>query len=259
MIRNTSRRAAAAALVACLAAGAGAQSAPATGAQVLQRMHDAYAGKWYHTLTFRQKTTAYRDGQPAVSNWYESLRHTPQTGTQLRIDMGALADGNGVLYTADSSWVVRGGKLTAARAVGNEFLPMIEGVYVQPVERTLREIAHTNVDMSKVSSGTYDGRPVWVVGALAPSDSTSPQFWVDKERNVVVRMIMGVAARPMDVHLDKYEPAGNGWLATKVEMYSRGAPLQIEEYSDWKTGMTLAPALFDPATWSTAPHWAKPN
>jgi hypothetical protein len=68
---------------------------------------------------------------------------------------------------------------------------------------------------------------------------------------------MSVAGRPMDVHLDKYEKAGNGWLATEVEMYSDGTPLQTEEYSDWKTGMSLSPALFDPATWSTAPHWAK--
>lgn len=234
-----------------------AQAAPKTGAQVLQRMHDAYAGKWYHTLTFRQKTTAYRNGQPTVSQWYESLRHTPATGTQLRIDMGDLAAGNGVLYTADSSWVVRAGKLASARASGNEFLPMIEGVYVQPVEQTMREIAHVGIDMSKVSSGTYDGRPVWVVGATSPADATSPQFWVDKDRNVVVRMIMGVAGRPMDVHLDKYERAGNGWLATKIEMYQGGAPLQMEEYSDWKTGIPLAPALFDPATWLTAPHWAK--
>src|SRR6185312_13490154 len=134
----------------------------------------------------------------------------------------------------DSSWVVRGGKLASARATGNEFLPMIEGVYVQPVVQTMRQIAHTGVDMRKVASGSYAGRPVWIVGASAPSDTASPQFWVDKGRNVVVRMIMSVAGRPMDVHLDKYEKAGNGWLATKVAMYSNGAPLQTEEYSDWK-------------------------
>ena len=39
-------------------------------------MHDAYAGKWYRTLTFVQKTTRYRpDGTTNISTWFESLEH----------------------------------------------------------------------------------------------------------------------------------------------------------------------------------------
>jgi len=67
---------------------AGAQSVPKTGAEVFQRMHDAYAGKWYRTLTFVQKTTQRRrDGTDSVSTWYESLRQVDGL-TQLRIDFG---------------------------------------------------------------------------------------------------------------------------------------------------------------------------
>ena len=101
-----------AALVACITAAPAAATAPPTpktGVEVLQRMHDAYAGKWYKTLTFVQKTTVRRrDGTDTVTTWHESLRHTDAHGTQLRIDIGDLSAGNGVLYTADSSWVVRG-------------------------------------------------------------------------------------------------------------------------------------------------------
>ena len=150
-------------------------------------MRAAYDGKWYHTLTFAQKTTQVRrDGSSNVATWHESLRHTP-AGVQLRIDMGNLADGNGVLDTADLSWRVQKGSVTAVRADGNEFLPLIEGVYVQPVARTAAEIAHMHVDLSSVRSGTWRNRPVWVVGAKTASDTTSPQFWVDRDRNVVVR------------------------------------------------------------------------
>ena len=54
-----------------LASTAGAQSTPKSGTEVLQRMHDAYAGKWYRTLTFVQKTTRYgKDGAPNVSTWF---------------------------------------------------------------------------------------------------------------------------------------------------------------------------------------------
>ncbi|MDB4914507.1 MAG: hypothetical protein JWM95_2151 [Gemmatimonadetes bacterium] len=227
-------------------------AAPTTGAQVLERMRLAYEGKWYHTLTFAQKTTMMgRDGAKRIQSWRESLRHDAARGTQLRIDFGNAADGNGVLYTPDSSWRVVAGQAKPGDANGNAFLPLIEGVYVQPVAKTIAELASTHVDMSKVSQRTSQGKPVWVVGSLSASDSTSPQFWIDAERNVVVRMILQLApgADPYDVHLDDYVPAGKGMLATKVTMYIKGAPAQIEEYADWKTDVPLSDALFNLSAW----------
>ena len=240
------------ALAAMSSSSLSAQQPPTSGRDVLQRMHDAYAGKWYRTLTFKQQTTQWRqDGTQNVSTWLESLRYVPEIGAQLRIDMGDLAAGNGVLYTADSTWIVRDGKLTATRPQGNEFLPLIEGVYLQPVERTLRELAGTGIDFGKVGTARWQDRPAWIVGATSPADSSSPQFWVDVERNVVVRMILVPApnAPVMDIHLDKYVPVGAGWLATRIEMYVAGKPRQFEEYSDWRAGMDLPAALFDVLHW----------
>jgi hypothetical protein len=190
----------------------------------------------------------------------ESLRYAPGVGTQLRIDIGELPAGNGVLYTADSTWIVRGGKVTTTRPQGNEFLPLIEGVYLQPVERTMRELAGTGIAFGKVGAARWEDRPAWIVGATSPADSTSPQFWVDAERNVVVRMILVPAPNVpvMDIHLGKYVPLAGGWLATRIEMYVAGKPRQFEEYSDWRAGQPLPAALFDPQRWIDAPHWGKP-
>jgi hypothetical protein len=258
MLRPIRRAAIAAASFVC-ANGLAAQSTPKTGVEVLERMHDAYAGKWYRTLVFVQKTTQNRGGTPVVTTWYESLRYTDATGTQLRIDIGEPAAGNGVLYTTDSSWRVRGGTLAAATGQGNEFLPMIEGVYMQPVAKTAEQVKALGVDMSKVIRGEWQGRPVWIVGVSSAGDSTSAQFWVDVERNVVVRMIMPGGPRGvMDIHLDDYRRTGGGWLATKIAMLVGGTPVQTEDYSDWKTEIELPAGLFNPATWSTTPHWAKP-
>ena len=234
-----------------------AQPAPKNGTDVLRHMHDAYAGKWYRTLTFVQTTTAYRNGAPSVSTWYESLRYTDSLGTQLRIDIGDPAAGNGVLYTADSSWSVRGGQLARASARGNEFLPMIEGVYMQSVTRTAQQAARSGFDLSRVTVGTWEGRHAWIVGAQSAADTISPQFWVDSARNVVVRMIIPSAPNtpPMDIHLDAYVPVGSAWLATKVVMSIGGAPRQTEEYADWKANGDLSPGLFSPATWTTSAHW----
>jgi hypothetical protein len=238
---------------------AGAQSVPKTGAEVFQRMHDAYAGKWYRTLTFVQKTTQRRpNGTDTVSTWYESLR---QVGglTQLRIDVGDPSAGNGVLYTADSSWRMRDGKLVSASAGGNEFLPLIEGVYFNPVEQTIRELSSTKTDMSRVTEGSYQNRRVWIIGAASTADTTSPQIWIDAERNVAVRAILSPAANlPMlDIHLDGYVPIDGTWLASKIAMMQGGVPRQTEEYRDWKVNVDLPASLFAVATWTTSPHWAK--
>lgn len=241
-------------------AAARAQGAPATGLDLLRTMHDAYRGKWYTSLTFTQQTTQRRpDGTDTVSTWYESLRHTEAKGTELRIDRGDPAAGNGALYTADSLFVVRSGKVTVTRQGGNALLPLIEGVYLQPPERTVAELAPTKVDFSRaVLTGKWNDRPVWITGASAAGDTTSPQIWVDVESKVVVRaLLVPVPSAPfMDIRLDGVVPLAGGWLATKCTFYVAGVPVQTEEYRDWKANVELSPQLFDVATWTTAPHWA---
>ena len=226
-----------------------AATAPANGADVLAAMRAAYDGRWYHTLTFVQKTTFHRPNGVQEQTWYETLQHTPATGTRLRIDMGELSAGNGVIFTADSTYRVRGGQPVEPSASGNEFLPL-----------TVKELGQMNVDMSRVRTGTWEGKPVWVVGASSPSDTTSPQFWVDSDRKLLVRMVLRPNEQQpsLDVHLGGYEKVGTGaWLATRIVMYREGKPLQGEEYSDWKVDVPVDPALFDLTKWTTAPHWAK--
>jgi outer membrane lipoprotein-sorting protein len=236
-----------------------AQAAPKTGQEVLQRMHDKYSGKWYHTLTFTQQTEVHRqDGTTQTQTWYESLRHSADGGTRLRIDFGDPAGGNGALYTADSLYSVRKGKVVSAEGEGNEFLPLIEGVYVQPVERTIRDLAGMKVDLNQVASGAWQGRPAWIVGSTA-DDVSKPQFWVDRDRLVVTRMVIKYKELLLDIDLGGYAAVGPAWLATRIVMTSGGKPLQSEEYSGWKTNIELPASLFDPAQWSTAPHWVRPR
>ncbi|MEO7456634.1 MAG: hypothetical protein ABIY52_10260 [Gemmatimonadaceae bacterium] len=252
---SASRALLTAALLALPSALAAQEAMPKSGTEVLERMRAAYDGKWYHTLTFAQKTTIFaKDGTRRVQSWREYMRHGA-AGTHLRIDMGDPAAGNGALYTADSSWRFRAGKLAAHDADGNPFLPMIEGVYVQPVAKTVAEVGPMHVDLSKVTSGMRDGKAVWIVGVASTADSTSPQFWVEVERKVVVRMIVQLGGPdPFDIHLGDYVAVGGGMLATKVSMFVKGAPVQVEDYADWKVDVPIADAVFNPAAWVQPPR-----
>ncbi|HEY4303180.1 MAG TPA: hypothetical protein VGM82_01830 [Gemmatimonadaceae bacterium] len=253
----TSRALRLAALLSVAVGSSAAAQDNAFGRAVLQRMHDAYTGKWYRSLTFVQKTTTWDSTRtPHYETWYETVAED-KGRIVLRIDRGSPANGNGVLYTADSLWSFRDGKLAATRPTGNAFLPLIQGVYVQPVDKTIRELKETGVDLSKGYKRQYEGANVTVIGATSAADSTSPQIWIDDARNVLVRMLVTFAPNrpPTDVHLGGYERAGSGWLATKVTMYAKGVPSQMEEYSNWKVDQTISPQLFDVTTWNTSFHW----
>jgi len=65
-----------------------------------------------------------------------------------------------------------------------------------------------------------------------------------------------VALRARAVSLAVAVRARGGWLATRCEFLVSGKTVQLETYSDWRADVELSPALFDPATWASAPHWA---
>ena len=246
------------ALTACASAPrVGAGGEPADGTALLARMHDRYAGKWFQTMTFVQRTTQRRpDGTDQVTTWYEAQR-----GPRLRIDFGDPALGNGALYTADSLYVVRGGKVVRSMAEGNPFLPLIVSVYLEPVDVTRAQLAPYKIDLSRIHLRDWEGKPTYVVGSASPSDTASPQFWVEKDRLIVTRFLLPLVPSPehrnQDVRLENNVPLGGGWLATRVRMLDKGAPMQTEEYSDWRANVELPESFFQVEHWMDGPHWMK--
>ncbi len=233
---------------------------PASGKDVLARMRSTYAGEWYKTLTFRQTTTMrQRDGRDTVQTWYETLRYTAERGAQLRIDVAPLAAGNASLSTWDSTWVIRADTLVTARAGGNPFLALIEGVYMQPVGETVRQLAPLRFNLERLRTADWNGQAVWIIGSTGPSDTASAQFWVEDAHHTVVRIILsGGAGQPtLDIHLGALERCGRGWLATKVEMLQGGQRRQTEQYHDWKCDVPVDAQLFNPSAGKLAKHWAK--
>jgi hypothetical protein len=219
-------------------------------------MRDAYLGKWFRTVTFTQLTTFYRPNSVTdTATWYEAFR----SPDRLRIDFGNPTNGNGVLYTAESLYVVRAGKVTRSAAQGNPFLPFVAGIYTQPIDSTLKQLRPYNIDLSRLRSDTWENRPVYVVGSTVPGDTTTPQFWVEQERLLPVRVILAFnPATPADVGdvwLMDYRPVSGGWLAVKVDIRHGGAVVQREEYSDWRGNVDLPADLLIAEKWTAVPHW----
>jgi hypothetical protein len=226
-----------------------------TGTQIVQSMHDRYAGKWFKTLTFVQKTTRQKDGKDTVQTWYESA----SLPGRLRIDVGNPSEGNGVLYRHDSTYQMTSGSVDKAVAGGNPLLPLLFDVYVVPVSQTIADVQNAlKIDLSKVRQSTWDGRPVYIIGADSGNEH-APQVWIDTERLVVLRQIFAVGSDSSPAYIDgqlkQYRPIGKSWIAPRCEFYIAGKLLQREDYTEIKADVPLSEALFDPAQWKTAPHW----
>lgn len=232
-------------------------AAPKDGTALLSQMRQAYLGKWFKTVTFVQQTIRKnpQTGVTDTTTWYEALK----SPNRLRIDFGDPKDGNGVIYTADSVYLVRGGKVARSAAQGNPFLPFVAGVYDQPLDTTLRQIQPYKFDLTKLYTTTWEGRSTYVAGAASSADTISPQFWIDKDRLIIVRMLLhfnpSAPNDVTDIRLEDYRAVAGGWLAVNVAMLEGGEVRQKEDYSDWKGNVDLPADFFVAEKWSEVPHW----
>jgi len=232
----------------------GRRTDPTNGTDVVRAMHDKYAAVWYKTLTFSQTTTiTTQNGGTLQQQWLEAGKFPGR----LRIDTDTAGRG-GVIYSGDSLFAFANGKLANSRALRNELLILGFDVYTQPVDRTVDILRQEGIDLSKISRATWEGRPVFVVGALA-GDSTSKQFWVDAERLLFVRLVETAKTangpRRDEYRFLRYVPHGQAWVAEEVVGLRGGKPSLHEIYANVRVDVPLDDATFDPAQYATFTPW----
>jgi outer membrane lipoprotein-sorting protein len=238
-------------LLGVFAAGAAAADFK-TGDELIAAMHAKYAGKWYRTLTFKQITTEYKpDGTSEASTWYEVL----SAPGKLRIDFDPVDKQNGILFADGKVYSYKDGKLAGSRPFVHPLLVLGFDVYMQPVETTIAQLKGMHMDMSIVHQEDWMGRKVYVVGARL-GDLAAPQFWIDKNDLLFVRLIELGGKDKKSVHetqFNKYQKVkGGGWVSAEVQFFADGKKATTEEYSDIQTGMSLSDDLWNPEKWTLA-------
>jgi streptogramin lyase len=126
-------------------------------------------------------------------------------------------------------------------------------VYAQPVDQTLNKLQTLGFDLSSVRSDTWQGRPVYVVGAKA-GDVHSRQFWVDKQRLVFVRMLepgQRDTSITSETQFNDYRAFGSGWVSAQVLFLNKGQRVWMEEYDQIQVDVPLTDGAFDAHRWKT--------
>jgi hypothetical protein len=234
-----------------------APSAPRfrTGTEVVGAMRERYAGKWYTSLTFKQKTSRLLpNGKWNVQTWWEAMK----LPGRLRIDFDPVRAGNGVLYARDSQFVVQNGRALRGDPGINPLLLIGFDVYTAPVAYTTTRLRREGFDLTRVHETTFQDRPVIVVGARK-GDFNRKQFWVDAERLLFVRMLEPTprdTTKMQDIRFVNYERLAGGWIAPRVEIWNEGKLVFYEDYEDVRVNVELSDNLFVPSRWRTTRHWS---
>jgi hypothetical protein len=100
--------------------------------------------------------------------------------------------------------------------------------------------------MSPVREESWEGRPVYVIGAAA-GDAHSHQLWIDKDRLLFLRAIEPNAddsTKSLDYRFAGYVKVPGGWVAEHVELYRGGKLIQREEYYDVRTNVPVDSTIF---------------
>ena len=225
-----------------------------TSEDLIREMQKKYAQSWYKTLTFVQQTTEFQaDGKTKVSTWYEAL-YAPG---RLRIDFDPIADGNGILVANNMVYAMKGGKVENSRPFVHPLIVLGFDIYFVPVPQLVETLKQLKFDLSVLHEDTWQGRPVYVVGAQK-GDLHSTQFWIDEKDLYFVRLLRPSGedgAATSDVQFNKYQRTKRGaWVAAEVVSMNNGKIATTEEYSDIHTDVPLDERLFDPQYWSSV-HW----
>lgn len=226
------------------------------GPSLIRAMHARYAASWYSSISYIQTTTLLsQSGANSDQSWYVAAT----LPGRLRVDYGNPDLGNGLLFRADTSYYFNGGRLARTNTGWNELAILTQDVYKQPPEMTISVLRSLGVQMSRLRTSSFDGRTVYVVGSSSSTDSTSKQFWIERDRLLLVRVREKRGeGRFADIRIGDFVQAGNGWIARQTYQMENGVARVHQQSTQFKVDPPLDPALFDAKQFSTVKHWSKP-
>jgi hypothetical protein len=220
---------------------------PVTGEDVFRLAYERYSKTRFRTVTFVQKTT-FPDGR--VEWWYEA----ESIPGKARVDVAPFDKRNTSIFRNDSAYVWRDSTSRQGAGLAATMWTLMD-MYAVPVSETVAALTKRNFDVSKLHESTHQGRPIYVVGALA-GDTMAPQIWIDQERLYTVKMIVPTPRGRRTTDVGRHIFQNGGWIEQEIVVRLNGDLVLLEEYTQTKTNVELPAWLFDPDEYR-APPWPR--
>ena len=213
------------------------------GNDVIAAMYKMYEGnKWYKYFTFSQETHFYKEGkEEKMETWHEAGSFPGK----LLIKFNTKDSKDGVLFSDHKVTSFAEGKEPVTRPMIHELLVAAFDVYFLEPKQTAHIFDSLGYNLKLVREDIFNGRKVYVVGA-EKNDSISKQFWIDKERLYLHRIIYSRRNSVSDCVFGGYEKINNYWVAKLITFKTDNKINTVEKYFDIKFPKTLSDSLFDP-------------
>jgi len=106
-------------------------------------------------------------------------------------------------------------------------------------------LSSLGVDVKVTSFGRFQGKPVYVLGAQYP-DETSPQVWLDKKTFLPFRWIItNNATQNLEVLYLNWKKLNKTWYPMHIEFFSNGNLVREIHVQDIKVNPSFRADLFD--------------
>lgn len=211
------------------------------GIEVIKAMHEKYDGKWYKNLTFSQGVEQYKDEKIIKKEvWHEAYK----APSNLIIKFRSLTSGNGYLFLGDSLHIYAHHKLAASRKHNNFLVTLGFDVYNQPVDKTVRTLTDVKFDLEKVTSTSFNGKDVYVVGVSSLEEKTN-HFYIDAENLVFLKSISYTENAKRETVFKSYKNIEGNLIATEVDFLTNGKLDMTEKYYNIEFPKSIADSVYD--------------
>jgi hypothetical protein len=220
---------------------------------LIEAMQKRYSGRWAKTVTFVQYNTHYKnDSISGTSVWYEAIAYPDK----FRIDFGNPSEGNAVIFANDSVFNFKEGQIKASRRQPNNLMLLAGGIYFLSNIEALQRLKDAGYDITAFHENSWQGKPVYVVGATK-GDLQKSQFWIDQKNLYLVRTLTPTPDHHLqEAQFSKHIKSAGGWIETEVLFLNDGKKEQLEEYKELQSNLSLPNDLFNPAFFGKL-HWMK--
>lgn len=234
-------------LLPCLGYAMAPKAKYKNGSEIVKAMYKRWEGKWYPNFQFEQRAIFYENGQVSKEEVWQELYSQPGL---LHIRFDGFESGNGAVFAQDTVYRFQEGKLAGKMPQVHPLVLLSFDIYFLKPEETIAKLNTLNFDLNKVYETDWQGRKAVVVGASNPEDVNSPQFWVDKERLYVLRVVTNSKGSVRDVEMNNYQFIEKNWVATEIVFKTDGATTLREEYFNISFPKSTDSKWFDPENFS---------
>ena len=158
---------------------------------------------------------------------------------------------SGVVRDRERLAVFEAGKRVASSSRVDVAHVLAYDVFAQRIDSTIQWLDIARVRLGVARRDRWQGRSVWVVGALA-GDTTSTQFWVDDDHWRVLRVIQRDPRRPndiLDVRYRDFDDVMRVPVPRQIEIYRNGRYAQTQLVTAIVANPRLPSSAFDLRRW----------